>query len=215
MTENFIFLRSKIFLSGSKTILGIDQKQIYLDKDHAQLQATIDRSLLEKIDYLKALISHENLDPSYNELLRLSFDAAIEKIEKKKGIKRSTKGASTEFNENTVEKTLALRQSVETDQFVSKSSGIFFDESPETIMKEVSTQSFSIKSSRYISRDVKRIVLNRSKNQCEHIHSNGQRCTSNFQLQFDHIIAFSKGGRSELENIQTLCRVHNAYKGSQ
>ena len=32
-------------------------------------------------------------------------------------------------------------------------------------------------------------------------------------MQFDHIIAFSKKGGADIDNIQHLCRVHNAYKG--
>jgi 5-methylcytosine-specific restriction endonuclease McrA len=56
--------------------------------------------------------------------------------------------------------------------------------------------------------------MNRSKNQCEHIHSDGKRCNSKFQTQFDHITAFSKGGAATLENIQMLCRVHNNHKGA-
>lgn len=157
--------------------LPLDKVQ-YLDHKHAQLQATIDKTVIEKIEKLKSLISHENLDPSYNDILNVALDTAIETIEKKRGIKMPAIQIETKAETKT----------------------------------ETSTQSFSVKSSRYISRDVKRFVLNRSNHQCEYIHSNGQRCTSKFQLQFDHIIAFSKGGSSSLNNIQNLCRVHNADK---
>ena len=43
----------------------------------------------------------------------------------------------------------------------------------------------------------------------------GTRCNSKFQTQFDHQVAFSKGGKTNLENMQLLCRVHNAAKGNQ
>lgn len=180
--------------------LPLDKVQ-YLDHKHAQLRATIDKTVLEKIDKLKSLISHESIDPSYNDILNIALDTAIEAIKKKKGIKMPSK-ESTISKENN-----------------NPQNGKFPKEVPSVVQIETkfetSTQSFSIKNSRYISRDVKRLVLNRSNHQCEYIHSNGQRCTSKFQLQFDHIIAFSKGGSSELHNIQNLCRVHNADKSSR
>jgi hypothetical protein len=173
--------------------LPIDKVQ-YLDKDHAQLQVTVCTKLLDKIQKLKELISHENLNPTYNELLHLALDAAIEKVEKKKGINEQGKTILITKKDN-----LNPNRKIGT-QITTQDSG-------------ASTQSFSIKSSRYISRRVKRMVLERSNNQCEQVHPDGQRCISKFQMQFDHITAFSKKGGAELENIQHLCRVHNAYKG--
>ncbi|MFS4457557.1 HNH endonuclease [Bdellovibrio sp. HCB2-146] len=185
--------------------LPLDKVQ-YLDQKHVQLQVTIDRTILEKIEKLKSLISHENIDPSYCDLLNIALDAAIEKVEKKKGIKISSKERRSLSKENNHSQNENLRKDVPI--------AIQIGAKTET-QAQTSTQSFSVKSSRYILRDVKRFVLNRSNHQCEYIHSNGQRCTSKFQLQFDHIIAFSNGGTSALNNIQNLCRVHNANKGSR
>ena len=157
----------------------------HLTSDHAQLQVVVDNSTLAKLETLKSLISHENIDPTYSELFSLSLDLAIEAIEKKKGVNKVSKKLETE---NT--------------------------QSGNSRCKSTSTQSFSVKSSRYVSRDVKRTVLSRSNGQCEHIHSNGQRCSSKFQIEFDHILAFSKGGGAGIDNIQSLCRVHNQNKGA-
>lgn len=155
----------------------------YLDKDHVQIQITANKRILEKIEYLKSLISHENLSPSYEDLLSLSVDAAIEKVEKKKGICAP-----------------ALKKATPTKTNSNNTSD--------------STHSFAVKNSRYVPRNVKRFVLGRSQNQCEHVHSNGERCASKFQTQFDHIQAYSKGGKATLHNMQMLCRVHNNEKGS-
>ncbi|MNT40010.1 HNH endonuclease [compost metagenome] len=157
----------------------------YLDKDHVQLHVTSKKTILEKIEHLKFLISHENLNPSYDELFNLALDAAIEKVEKKKG----------------------LRAPVVKQKVRVKNDSVHDD-------RANLTQSFAVKKSRYISRNVKRFVIARAQNQCEHIHSDGKRCSSKFQTQFDHIIAFSKGGKATLENMQMLCRVHNSHKGS-
>lgn len=148
-----------------------------LTEAHSQVRSTVKNELVEKINYVKSLLSHEHLNPSHEELLTLAFEALIEKIEKKKGL----------------------------HQKKTKDSG-----SPAYAQKP--TQSLTDGNSRYVPRDVKRFVLKRARNQCEHVHSTGERCASRFQLQFDHVLAFSKGGKATLENMQLLCRVHNAYK---
>lgn len=178
--------------------LPIDKVK-YLSDSKAQLQITVDNDLLEKIERLKNLISHENINPSHNEILHMALDTAIEKKEKAKGIfvkkQREDKSESPEAAAATT---------------LKKQSG--------SMQAQPLTQSFADKNhtkSRYISRQVKRLVLNRSQYQCEFVHPSGQRCASKFQLQFDHIKAYSRGGSSDLVNIQNLCRVHNNWKGSQ
>jgi hypothetical protein len=182
----------------------------YLDKDHAQLQVIVCNKLLDKIQKLKELISHENLNPSYNEVLNLALDAAIEKVEKKKGINQPEKLKSVTKKDKPIPDENAVKGTTSQGFEVSTQ-----DPGIATHDSRVSTQSFSIKSSRYISRRVRRMVFKRSENQCEQVHPDGQRCVSKFQMQFDHITAFSKNGSAEITNIQHLCRVHNAYKGGK
>jgi hypothetical protein len=170
-----------------ETTLPIDQIK-YLSEKHIQINWTLEKEILEKINHLKSLISHENINPTNYELLSLALDAAIEKVEKKKGVFENPKKANRSER----------KQTQGSSQSISKTK----------------TRTFANKRSRYISRIVKRFALARANHQCEHLHLDGTRCPSKFQLQFDHVIPFSKGGEASLENIQVLCRVHNDFKGS-
>ena len=53
--------------------------------------------------------------------------------------------------------------------------------------------------------DVKLIVWQRDNSRCT-------RCGSNVELQYDHIIPFSKGGANTVENVQILCGRCNRAK---
>ena len=60
----------------------------------------------------------------------------------------------------------------------------------------------------YIPRDIVGFVYMRDGGRC-------RECGSTKNLQLDHIIPFSKGGSSELENLQLLCKECNLKKGAK
>jgi 5-methylcytosine-specific restriction endonuclease McrA len=178
-----------------------------LTKTHGQMKSTISNELVEKIEHLKSLISHENINPTHEELLNLAFDALIEKVEKKKGIhQRQSKPAVEKMAKSAAQRT----KTQETPPIADASS-----KTAEPPTQEKTTQQITDGNTRYIPKSVKRFILKRAAGKCEHIHTDGERCSSHFQTQFDHVIAFSKGGKTIAENMQLLCRVHNAAKGSK
>jgi hypothetical protein len=58
-----------------------------------------------------------------------------------------------------------------------------------------------------IPEDVQIFVWNRDGGKCV-------KCGSNINLEFDHIIPFSKGGNNTARNIQLLCETCNRSKGA-
>lgn len=55
--------------------------------------------------------------------------------------------------------------------------------------------------------EVRKAVFDRDAGRC-------RNCGSNFDIQYDHIIPFSMGGASTVENLQILCAPCNREKGA-
>jgi hypothetical protein len=67
---------------------------------------------------------------------------------------------------------------------------------------------------RLVPKTVKRFVWERDGGRCAYTAPDGRRCESRDALEYDHIIAWADGGRSDTpENIRLLCRAHNQRLG--
>lgn len=65
-------------------------------------------------------------------------------------------------------------------------------------------------SSRFIPRAVKNAVFRRDDARCAFVDpATGRRCDSQYQLQFDHVIPYARGGGTTMENLRLLCAAHN------
>ena len=69
---------------------------------------------------------------------------------------------------------------------------------------------------RYFSKDIKDTLYSKAP-RCAHIDDNGHHCDeiSYSKLEVDHIIPWSKGGRTVIDNARLLCKSHNASKGNR
>lgn len=68
--------------------------------------------------------------------------------------------------------------------------------------------------SRWIPNAVKREVWKRDAGRCAYLAPDGRRCESREFLEYDHILPWALGGRSDrTDNVRLLCRPHNQRLG--
>ena len=67
--------------------------------------------------------------------------------------------------------------------------------------------------SRDISVKVRRAVWIRDRGACTFVSKSGRRCNERAFVEFHHADPYGVGGEATVQNIQLLCRAHNAYEG--
>lgn len=60
--------------------------------------------------------------------------------------------------------------------------------------------------------DQKKIALRHCHFRCEHKSPFWFRCKKTTHLEADHIVPWSRGGRTDMKNLQILCHEHNRRK---
>jgi hypothetical protein len=80
---------------------------------------------------------------------------------------------------------------------------------PPTLEKSSSSET------RYVSPKLKNAVWHRDQGRCTYTTSDGRRCPSRYALQYEHIVPFGKGGKTNMENLKLLCLAHNQLAAIQ
>ena len=76
---------------------------------------------------------------------------------------------------------------------------------------------------RVVPQDLKDLVWKRCQGMCQanwriddsFDKNMGEICGSNEDLEFDHIVPYSRGGKTVYRNLQLLCQRHNRMKGAK
>ena len=194
------FKDNKSIFTQVKNIINIQLQLIYLDDDN------IDNSeALHKVDL------QEVFGLSYDDFLNITnhFDLLI--IGKSLDKETKTLKESEDFYSEAVRKIDSFIDSKTLDDWMKKRFEL--SESDKRMMDEIMEKhGFSFdeeddkpKRSRRISQSVKDKVWNRDGGKCV-------LCGSNENIEFDHIVPFSKGGANTYRNIQILCESCNRKK---
>lgn len=86
---------------------------------------------------------------------------------------------------------------------------------PRKVSESESAESDSAERGRSIPAAVRREVWQRDEGRCAFVSADGHRCGSQRQVEFHHVVAFGKGGRHEVGNVELRCRAHNTLHAEQ
>lgn len=148
-----------------------------------KIEFLADESLKDKLDRIRNLVAHRNPNPSMEELLEIMSEIVLKKIDPTLSIpKKKELPAIAHLDIGAISKSVTNAQSIST-----------------------STRSRTYKKAHLHA------LWTRAQSQCEFIAFNGQRCTSKYGLEVDHITPFSFGGANDLSNLRLCCRAHNGF----
>jgi hypothetical protein len=68
---------------------------------------------------------------------------------------------------------------------------------------------------RYVPGAIRQAVCERDGGKCTFEGPDGTRCEAEWQLELDHKVPLAQGGRTTVENLRLLCRMHNAYEAKR
>jgi len=65
---------------------------------------------------------------------------------------------------------------------------------------------------RHVAAEVKRAVWIRDRGRCAFVGHTERRCNDRGWVEFHHIVAYARGGKATVGNLQLRCRAHNGYE---
>jgi hypothetical protein len=69
--------------------------------------------------------------------------------------------------------------------------------------------------SRHIPAHVMRAVWKRDGGRCTFVSETGRRCESRWDLEYEHVQPFGRGGQASVSGIRLLCRAHNQLEAER
>lgn len=170
-----------------------------LTDDETEIRFVAQKELVQKIDRFKELAAPRlRKDHTFARVVDEMADISIKRLDR--------------YSKNKDDEIAFAEESVLDDRFVDHR----FNSLTKVARRRASptsevTPQQSMKSKRYIPKDVRNFVWNRDQAMCTFVDKKtGQKCTSRFGIEFDHIVPFADGGRSDdVNNLRLLCRAHN------
>jgi 5-methylcytosine-specific restriction endonuclease McrA len=169
-------------------------RAILQQEEKTRFSFEADQATETLIEELRGVHPHLNFD----QLVKKVFEVAHQKLHPAKKMERAEARELTSAGK-VVSKAGKVVSKV-ADQPVKKIAPKLDFKLSDTKREQLPTRN------RYIPAEVKRSVWKRAQGKC-------LSCKSTFGLEYDHVRPFAKGGASNFENLQLLCRNCNQRKG--
>lgn len=190
-------LKSKDLKTSEKIIakeldlpVQVKEKKHFQKDNSVRLEITLSEEQMRDLERVKELISHQNPNPTFAELVSFLAGAFLKSKEPKL------------FNKVTAAAVGGVRQGGgESKRFVNHSSS-----KQNEIFKN------KPKLRPHIPKHIRYKIFQRDRFCQWRDPRTGQICASRFQLQIDHRKPIWAGGGSEVGNLQLLCSTHNLLK---
>jgi len=175
----------KLIQMAPETALPKERTRILTD-EKTLIQFVAGKELMGKMEKLKSLLSHQNIEGRYDQLFEKAVDIALEKLDPEKRIERREKRVQSNSSKT---KSIAA----------SKAKPI-----PTSEMK---------KKGRHIPQAMKDQIWKRDQGKCQYRDRKTDRiCGSQHTLEIEHLRPYALGGDHQQDNLQLLCRAHNQHK---
>ena len=194
------------------------------------IQFTVGKALMEKIERLKGLTSHQNPMGRYERLFEKAVDLALERLDP---VLREARRRNRQNRKNRQDQPKAAApegkdqaKSEDTSAPIptSEMKSAFSHTLPPTVKMNIpSRNTLAVpakprmkKKSRHIPAGLRDRIWQRDQGRCRHQDpKTGKFCGSKKYLQVDHRFAFALGGEHQEGNLRLLCRAHNQYRSER
>lgn len=180
-------------LPESAKTMPIHERRI--SADSTRLSLTVPDRVKDKLEKLKTRWAAANPHMDYLEIIERSLDMTLAKVDP---IQFKSKQPQVAKIKQRATDSVAQVVEVETPQNTQNSK-------PSKLQPKSANRRKT-----YYSIHIDKLLWSRANSQCEFVDaSTGQRCTSRFGMERDHILPLGKGGSNEIQNLRLLCRAHN------
>ena len=186
------------------------ERESIISPTETEIRFVADQELMDQLEKIRGLLSHQNTNPSYQELFKMMARKLLEKIDpaRERRIRKTAEPASSDAGNvgtppaesNTPNLSTPLEKSLEKNRKESNPPA----QRPTSIRRPA------------IPRAIARAVWQRDGSCCSFTDPiSGQKCGSRHLLQLDHIVPVALGGETTVGNLRLRCSAHNILAATE
>lgn len=186
-----------------------------INEEKVLLQLTVDKKLLEKINQLRGLLSHQNPEGSLEKLLEALVELGLEKHAPERREARRQKRQAKLAGES-CQAAATEEGEARHDQSDPETRRMYKPLPTSKVLMVSKDPKFKGQYKRHIPQAVRDQVWLRDQGCCQHRDPQSKKiCGSKHLVQIDHRYPYSLGGENQPENLRLLCANHNRFHAQQ